>query len=185
MNSRTNKSTDKRQIIMIIWKMNRKWPMKRFHLKSTHKKTFFFSFAVRFFYSYIASVCAKCSMGNLSRLQPEKNLKKEQINKQNEEKMNKQRRITNEKYFSNIFLYQWWKAHTERNTFFRGMYVIFDWSYVLILTCSKNNESKGLTVDFFGSKYQLKADFFIGNRFLNQIYVELDCILSNLCSIVF
>lgn len=86
----------------------------------------FFPFAVRFFYSYTASVCAKCSMGNLSRLQPEKNLKKEQINKQNEEKMNKQRRITNGKKISlpsgEKHIQKMVKStkHTERNTFLEG-----------------------------------------------------------------
>lgn len=65
-------------------------------------------------------------MGNLSRLQPEKNLKKEQINKQNEEKMNKQRRITNGKKFSlpsgEKHIQKMVKStkHTERNSFLEG-----------------------------------------------------------------
>lgn len=82
--------------------------MKRFHLKSTHKKPFF-SFAVRFFLFVYSFSLRKVLDGESIEIATRKKSQKEQINKQNEEKMNKQRRITNEKYFSlpNIFLYQW------------------------------------------------------------------------------
>lgn len=86
----------------------------------------FFPFAVLFFIRIQLQFAQSARWGIYRNCNQKKNLKKEQINKQNEEKMNKQRRITNGKFFSlpsgEKHIQKMVKStkHTEWNTFLEG-----------------------------------------------------------------